>query len=76
MGPSTTIIKDLIVLLSFGIGNLVDADYNFIYLDFGCNVRVSDGGVYANSSLMQAIDKNLLNLPDPSCLSNTTVKTP
>ena len=30
---------------------LVDADYKFIYIDVGCNGRISDGGVYRNSSL-------------------------
>ena len=30
---------------------LVDADYKLIYVDIGCNGRVSDGGVYRNSTL-------------------------
>lgn len=55
---------------------LVDADYNFLYVDAGCNGRVSDGGVYANSSLMEAVDKNLLNLPEPINLPNTQIKVP
>jgi len=42
---------------------LVDADYKFIYVDCGCNGRVSDGGVFANSSLFQALESNTLNIP-------------
>ncbi|KAG5873935.1 hypothetical protein JTB14_014535 [Gonioctena quinquepunctata] len=41
---------------------LVDA--NFRYIDVGCNERVSDGGVFANSSLYKAMfsKNNVLNL--------------
>lgn len=44
---------------------LVDADYKFIYVDVGCNGRISDGGVYQNSSLSRAVDENLCNFPPP-----------
>ncbi|KAG5860736.1 hypothetical protein JTB14_038441 [Gonioctena quinquepunctata] len=45
---------------------LVDANYNFRYIDVGCNGRVSDGGVFANSSLYKAMfsKNNVLNLPE------------
>ena len=42
---------------------LVDANYKFIYVDIGCNGRISDGGVFRNSSLSTAIDENILNIP-------------
>ena len=44
---------------------LIDANYKFIYVDIGCNGRISDGGVYRNSSLSKAIEDCLLGiLPD------------
>lgn len=51
---------------------LVDADYKFIYVDIGCNGRVSDGGVLKNSSLDTALKQNTLNIPDPPGTSNET----
>ena len=43
---------------------LVDADYRFIYVDVGCNGRISDGGVFANSYICKAIEEKSLNLPN------------
>ena len=42
---------------------LVDADYKFLYVDVGCNGRVSDGGVFRNSALSSALSLNTLNIP-------------
>lgn len=47
---------------------LVDANYNFTYVDVGVNGRVSDGGVYRQSTLAQAIAKNNLNIPEDKSL--------
>lgn len=49
---------------------LVDADYKFLYVDVGCNGRVSDGGVFRYSSLSEALDRNTLNVPGPAILPN------
>ena len=51
---------------------IVDADYKFIYVDIGCNVRISDGGVFRNSSLSTALEKNTLNIPQPTPLPGKT----
>lgn len=42
---------------------LVDADYNFLYVDIGCQGRISDGGVFQNSELYRKIKNQTLNLP-------------
>ncbi|GBP55501.1 hypothetical protein EVAR_40294_1 [Eumeta japonica] len=39
-----------------------------MYADVGCQERISDGGVYRNSSLFQKLQENNLNLPSPSPL--------
>ena len=44
---------------------LVDADYKFIYIDVGCNGRISDGGVFRNASLSKALEENSVNVPPP-----------
>ena len=52
--------------LSIVMMGLVDAEYKFIYLDVGCNGRISDGGVFAGCSLAEAMNKRLLNIPEPT----------
>ena len=44
---------------------IVDADYKFLYVDVGCNGRVSDGGVFKNSAIYAALESNSLNIPPP-----------
>ena len=40
----------------------------FTYVDVGAQGRVSNGGVYQNCSLSQALEDNTLDLPAPSHL--------
>ena len=47
---------------------IVDAEYKPIYVDIGCNGRVSDGGVYKNCSIYEALERNELNIPEPTTL--------
>ena len=47
---------------------VVDANYKFIYIDVGCNGRVSDGGVFRNCDLFTAMENNTLNIPSPEPL--------
>ena len=54
--------KDTFSIVSLA---LVDAKYKFIYVDIGCNGRISDGGVYRNSSLSAALENIRLGIPPP-----------
>ncbi|XP_046145842.1 uncharacterized protein LOC114881191 [Osmia bicornis bicornis] len=47
---------------------LVDADYNFMYVDVGCQGRISDGGVFKNTNLYKKLENNTSNIPTPSAL--------
>ncbi|XP_066600805.1 uncharacterized protein [Prorops nasuta] len=54
-----------IVLFAF-----VDANYNFIFTDVGCQGRISDGGIFKNSLLWKKIERQELNFPKPIPLPN------
>lgn len=47
---------------------LVDANYNFLFADFGCQGRISDGGVFKNSLLHKKLVKGELGIPNPQPL--------
>ena len=55
---------------------LVDANYKFIYVDIGCNGRISDGRVFRKSTLSKAISTNLLNIPGPCTLDDGVTEAP
>jgi len=55
---------------------LVDADYNFLFVDIGCQGRISDGGVFKNSELNKKIESGKLNLPSPVPLPGKNVDIP
>lgn len=55
---------------------LVHADYKFLYIDCGCQERISDGGVFKNPKLFTLIDKNRLNLPAAKTLEGRHLKVP
>lgn len=55
---------------------MVDAKYNFIYVDVGVNGRVSDGGVFRQSSLAKALAQNSLNIPEDKCLPQRQMLVP
>lgn len=47
---------------------LVDANYNFLYVDVGCQGRISDGGVFKHTRLYKKLERNELNIPEPKAL--------
>jgi len=52
---------------------LVDSNYQFIYVDIGCNGRVSDGGVFKNCTLGKALENDQMMIPKPSLLPKTDI---
>lgn len=49
---------------------LVDANYCFSYVDIGCQGRISDGGVFRNTSLFKKLEEGELNIPLPHPISS------
>lgn len=47
---------------------IVDANCNFIFADVGCQGRISDGGVLANSAIYERLERRELNIPAPEIL--------
>ena len=44
---------------------LADASCKFIYVDVGCNGRISDGGVFNGCTLQKVMDNRSNSFPDP-----------
>lgn len=42
---------------------VVDADYNFLYADVSCHGRISDGGVFRNTSFFKQLEEQKLEIP-------------
>jgi len=47
---------------------VVDAEYNFLYADVGCQGRISDSGVFRNTSFFQQLEEQMLNIPSAEML--------
>ena len=60
-----------IIFFSIVLLGLVRHDYQFLYVDVGKQGRLSDGGVFKNSSLYAAINEGHIKLPSPSPLPGT-----
>jgi len=43
---------------------LIDASYNFLFVDCGCQGRISDGGVFKNSELFKNMENQSLYLAE------------
>uniref|UniRef100_A0A673L854 DDE Tnp4 domain-containing protein n=1 Tax=Sinocyclocheilus rhinocerous TaxID=307959 RepID=A0A673L854_9TELE len=55
---------------------LVDSNYRFLYVDVGCNGRVSDGGVFRGSTLQESLEQRTANIPQPTPLPGTDMSMP
>ncbi|XP_049769174.1 uncharacterized protein LOC126106822 [Schistocerca cancellata] len=55
---------------------LVDTSYKLLYMDVGCNGRVSDGGVFSTCFLSSALEQGHLDIPLPKPLPGREKDTP
>jgi hypothetical protein len=55
---------------------LVDANYNFMYVDAGDQGRISDGGIFQNSQLNNKLKNSSLSLPSSKPLSRRNKEVP
>ncbi|XP_036321252.1 protein ALP1-like [Rhagoletis pomonella] len=55
---------------------IADAEYKFVYIDVGCNGRVSDGGVFGKSTFQHALNMNSLGLPSSRPLEGRELNVP
>ncbi len=46
---------------------LVDANYNYLFVDVGCQGRISDGGVFKETRLYQKLESSTLGVPPETC---------
>lgn len=55
---------------------IVDANYKFLYVNVGCQGRISDGGVFRNTTYYKKLANNELNLPRDKALPGRTTPIP
>ena len=55
---------------------IVDADYNFLYVDVGTNGRANDSGVLGRSHVTRLIENGNLNIPPPQPLTGRHADVP
>jgi hypothetical protein len=55
---------------------IVDVNYCFIYVNAGCQGRISDGGVFRNTEFYRKLENNKLYLPQDAALPGRTIPVP
>ena len=55
---------------------VVDASYNFIFADVGCQGRISDSGVFSNTEFCKLLNSKSLSLPNPAPLNGRSKELP
>lgn len=55
---------------------VVESDYKFIFANVGCRGRISDGGVFKNTSFYKKLVNNELNLPSDMPLLEQRIPMP
>jgi len=62
--------------LSIVLFALVDADNNFMFVDAGCQGRISDSGVFMNTELYKKLETKTLRVPQPVPLNGREKSVP
>ena len=55
---------------------LLDANYKLLYVDVGCNERISNRGVFKNCSLYHELETGSLNIPQSTTPPGYMLKLP
>lgn len=55
---------------------IVNANYEFIYVNVGTNGSVSDGGIFKKTKFYERLQSNALKIPPPSALTNSDTVAP
>ncbi|CAH1984477.1 unnamed protein product [Acanthoscelides obtectus] len=55
---------------------IVDANYCFTFVNIGCQGRLSDGGVFANTTFKKLLETSSLNLPSMKVLPGRILTSP
>ncbi|RVE44383.1 hypothetical protein evm_010953 [Chilo suppressalis] len=55
---------------------IVDANYEFLLVDFGTNGRISNGGVLQNTKFFEMLQDNKLELPNAEVIKNSSTNLP
>ena len=51
---------------------IFDYDYKFLFVDAGCQRRISDRGAFRNLAFSKVLERGKLNLPDPVPIPTST----
>lgn len=55
---------------------LANANYEFLLVEAGANGRVSDGGIFSNSTFCEKLKNNKLKIPNKQKLHNSNLEMP
>lgn len=68
--------RQIIGFFSIVLLAVADANYKFIYCDYGSYGHQSDGGIFDRTTFREALDAGTLNLPNDELLPGTNSVSP
>jgi hypothetical protein len=64
-----SVVDSTSAITSIVLFALVNANYNFLFEDVGCQGRILDGGVFRNHGQQEKMEKDSLGFPPPTPLT-------